>query len=212
MANKNTYLLIEFVALFCITPPVLAYLKPHGMIYFILWIAAFLAWLWMRSQGYSLKNDWNHRVVGKISFTGIFLQLFLITYALLMFTVVIVPERLFSLPLQKPGLWIMVLILYPLLSVIPQEILFRSFFFKRYKELFKTQVNLIIASAVSFGWVHIILLNWVAVVFSIFGGLIFARTYAKTSSLAASCAEHAIYGCIIFTLGLGYYFYHGAVR
>jgi uncharacterized protein len=212
MSTQNPYLLLEFLILFWITPPILAYLKPHGFIYITLWISTFLAWLWMRRHGYSLKEDWNHRVIGKVSLTVIFLQLSLISLALFIFTAVMIPERLFSLPLQRPTVWVMVLILYPILSVIPQEILFRSFFFKRYKELFSTQTGLIIASAASFGWVHIILQNWVAVVFSFFGGLIFARTYAKTNSLAATCAEHAIYGCVIFTLGLGYYFYHGAVR
>lgn len=209
MEIRKIRLLLEFIALFWITPPVLAYLKPHGFIYLALWIVAFLAWLWMRSHGYSLKEDWNHKIFGKISLRSIALQLSTATLALFIFTIIMIPDHLFSLPLQRPGVWVMVMILYPLLSVIPQEILFRSFFFKRYQALFSTQQNLIIINALSFGWVHVILLNWVAVVFSAVGGLIFARTYAKTGSLAATSAEHAIYGCIIFTLGLGRYFYHG---
>ena len=45
------------------------------------------------------------------------------------------------------------------------------------------------------------------------GGLFFADTYAKTRSLAAVYFEHALYGCYLFTIGLGFYFYHGnAVR
>lgn len=207
--GHRTRLLLEFLLLFWLTPPILAYLKPHSFIYLTLWLVAFLAWLWMRGKGYSLKDDWNHKVFGKISLRGVALQLLAATLALFIFTSVMIPEQLFSLPLQRPKIWVMVMIFYPLLSVIPQEILFRSFFFKRYHELFSTQKSLITVNALSFGWVHVILLNWVAVVFSALGGLIFARTYAKTESLAATSAEHAIYGCIIFTLGLGHYFYHG---
>ena len=38
----------------------------------------------------------------------------------------------------------------------------------------------------------------------------FATTYQRYRSLALVCLEHAIYGCLIFTLGLGWYFYGAA--
>ena len=103
----------------------------------------------------------------------------------------------------------MVVLFYPLLSVIPQEIIFRSFFFRRYEQLFNTPNKIILFSGLAFGWVHILLLNWVAVIFSAVGGIIFASTYNRTKSLALTCLEHALYGCFIFTIGLGFYFYHG---
>jgi len=43
------------------------------------------------------------------------------------------------------------------------------------------------------------------------GGLLFAFRYAQTGSLATSCFEHALYGCWLFTVGLGQNFYHGTV-
>jgi membrane protease YdiL (CAAX protease family) len=126
---------------------------------------------------------------------------------LLAFTAFMIPDHLFSL-LQKPDRWVMVIFLYPVLSALPQEIIFRSFIFRRFAPLF-TPTQLSIASALAFGWAHIILMNWVAVVFSFLGGLLFTDTYRKTRSLAAVCFEHALYGCYIFTIGLGFYFYHG---
>lgn len=212
MTSKN-HLLGEFLLLFVALPPTIAAMKPHGWMYVMLWVFALLAWRWMVHHDYRFNIDWNKTIFTKAFIYSVLRLLLPIAIALTIFTIVAIPERLFSLPLQRPFVWVMVMVLYPLLSVIPQEIIFRSFFFRRYAALFQTSGSMIIASALAFGWVHLLLLNWVAVVFSVFGGLIFARTYSKTRSLAAVCFEHALYGCVIFTLGLGYYFYHGqAVR
>jgi membrane protease YdiL (CAAX protease family) len=43
-------------------------------------------------------------------------------------------------------------------------------------------------------------------------GLLFAWRYQTTGSLLVTCIEHALYGCFIFTVGLGGLFYHGAGR
>jgi hypothetical protein len=42
------------------------------------------------------------------------------------------------------------------------------------------------------------------------GGLLFARDYARHRSLSLTCLEHSLYGCLIFTIGLGRFFYTGA--
>jgi len=201
-------LLTECLLIFGLVPPVLAALKPHGLMYVMLWIAAALSWRWLARHDYKFREDWNRIKFGKNELRAILIRFVPIAIALGIFTYIAIPDRLFSLPLERPRVWVMVMILYPLLSVIPQEILFRSFFFRRYAPLFSGRA-IMLASALAFGWVHILLLNWVAVVFSALGGLLFADTYARTRSLAAACFEHALYGCTIFTLGLGYYFYHG---
>jgi uncharacterized protein len=104
------------------------------------------------------------------------------------------------------------MVLYPLLSVVPQTLIYRAFLFERYREIFRGQAVLIAASAVSFAWLHIALRNWVAPLLTLPAGLLFAWRYARTHSLAASAFEHALYGCAVFTLGLGAYFYTGAAR
>jgi hypothetical protein len=38
----------------------------------------------------------------------------------------------------------------------------------------------------------------------------FAGDYARRRSLGLACLEHGLYGCLIFTIGLGRYFYTGA--
>lgn len=119
-------------------------------------------------------------------------------------------ENLFDLPRRHPGLWLAVMVLYPVLSVYPQELIFRSFLFHRYAPAFGSGPGLVAASAAAFGYVHIIFGSWVSVVLSTAGGAIFALRYQRTNSLFAASAEHALYGILVFTVGLGTYFYHGS--
>lgn len=102
------------------------------------------------------------------------------------------------------------MVLYPLLSVLPQEFLFRAFFFHRYQPLFGEGAGIVLASALAFGFVHIIFGNWLAVVLSFFGGLLFATTYRLNRSMPLVWLEHALFGNLIFTIGLGRYFSSGA--
>jgi membrane protease YdiL (CAAX protease family) len=95
--------------------------------------------------------------------------------------------------------------------VLPQEIIFRLFFFERYRGIFKTRELMIIASGLAFGLAHIIFENWVAALLCAVGGILFAMTYTRHRSLALVSLEHALYGDFVFTVGLGYYFYHGSV-
>lgn len=88
--------------------------------------------------------------------------------------------------------------------------MYRAFFYERYKSLFAHPNSLIAVSALSFGLMHLIFGNWVAVVLSAAGGFMFSRTYMHTRSLALVTAEHALYGVMIFTVGLGRYFFTGA--
>lgn len=120
------------------------------------------------------------------------------------------PEHLFDLPRRNPWLWLAVMVLYPAVSVYPQELVFRSFLCHRYAPVFGEGAGLVAASAAAFGYVHIIFGNWFSVVASGVGGALFTSRYLRTQSLFTASAEHALYGMLVFTVGLGQYFYHGA--
>jgi len=122
------------------------------------------------------------------------------------------PGLLFSFVKRTPWFWALVMIFYPVLSVYPQEFLYRALLFHRYRDLFPSEAGIILASAAAFGFVHIIFGAWISVALSFVGGLLFALTYARTKSLLLVCIEHAILGNAIFTVGLGQYFYHGSAR
>lgn len=119
-------------------------------------------------------------------------------------------KNLFDLPRTNPRLWMAVMVLYPVASVYPQELIFRSFLFHRYAPVFGAGAGLVAASAAAFAYVHIIFGSWVSVALSAAGGVIFALRYQRTQSLFTASVEHSIYGILVFTVGLGTYFYHGA--
>ena len=119
------------------------------------------------------------------------------------------PQYLFSLIRRSPWLWLLIFFLYPLVSVYPQELFYRAFFFHRYKPLFGTGWGMVAASALAFGFVHIIFRNWLAVGLCVIGGLLFSLTYQTSGSLLLTCLDHAVFGDFLFTIGLGQFFYHG---
>lgn len=122
------------------------------------------------------------------------------------------PDRLFDFPRQRPWLWLAIIVLYPLLSVYAQELLYRKFFFHRYGGLFTRNWQMVAASAVAFAWMHIIFRNEWAIGMTLIGGWLFADTYRRTGSLRLVCLEHALYGNLVFTVGLGKFIFHGAVK
>jgi uncharacterized protein len=120
------------------------------------------------------------------------------------------PELLFSFVKRAPSFWALVMLLYPILSVFPQELLYRAFLFRRYEPLFGSGWGMILASVFAFGFGHIIFRNWLAVPLCVLGGALFAFTYHSSQSLLLACLEHALFGNFLFTIGLGKFFYHGS--
>jgi len=118
------------------------------------------------------------------------------------------PQMLFSLVREMPRLWLLVMILYPVFSVYLQELLYRAYFFHRFKPIFGSGHAMIAASALLFGYVHIIFGNWIAISLTAFGGFLFGMTYRRSGSLLLACLEHALFGDFIFTIGIGQFFYH----
>ncbi|HTX40339.1 MAG TPA: CPBP family intramembrane glutamic endopeptidase [Acidobacteriaceae bacterium] len=121
------------------------------------------------------------------------------------------PQLLFSLPRHHPQAWALVILSYPFVSVIPQTLVYRVFLFHRYRALLpsnpRTQsAALILLSASAFAFSHIVFHNWIAVALTVPGGVLFAVRYNNTRSLCVSLVEHALYGCFLFTIGLGVYF------
>ncbi len=122
------------------------------------------------------------------------------------------PEAMFSLICRHTKIWLLVMIGYPVVSVFPQELIYRAFFFERYRLLFGRGYGMILASAALFSFGHLFFHNWPAVLLSFAGGWLFGRTYQKTSSLWLTCVEHALYGCAAFTIGYGEFFFDATMR
>ncbi len=112
-------------------------------------------------------------------------------------------EAFFSVLLNKPKLWLIILFIYSVFSVYPQELVYRTFFFKRYESLFKNGHQLIFLNAIVFSLGHIFFKNTLVIILTFLGGLLFAFTFTKTKSTILVSIEHAIYGSWLFTVGMG---------
>ena len=146
----------------------------------------------------SQSNEASKHILMRVPLVGI-------TIALLIW--IFQPEQFFAFPSERPVLWMAVMILYPVLSALPQEFIYRTYFFHRYKPLISLRYGSVIFSALVFSFLHVVYDNWWAVGLSLIGGLLFGFTYRRTGSLFWVTVEHVLYGWIIFTLGFGNFFY-----
>jgi hypothetical protein len=207
--RKQLRLLIEFLLLFVLLPlAVLAFPFWLPKIPLLLAVTLICGWLLWRDP---LFDRSRFRPPNPIMpfLKKVAIQAAAVAVLLAMGVLIFAPERLFSFPRGRTGHWLLVLMLYPLLSVLPQELIYRVFFFHRYQRLFGSEHRLIWASVLTFAFLHIIFGNLVAPLLTLPGGYLFARTYVRTGSLSAVAIEHATYGNIVFTVGLGAYFYRG---
>ena len=115
------------------------------------------------------------------------------------------PELFLHWPMNQPWMWVATLLIYPIVSVIPQEIIFRTYFFHRYKQILPSKYARWALSTFLFGLAHLVYGNWVAVVVSWIGGAIFGYRYMQTKSTPVVVIEHALWGSFLFTIGLGSY-------
>lgn len=122
----------------------------------------------------------------------------------------LMPRQFLAMMRNRPETWQRIMLLYPLMSVLPQEIAYRTFFFHRYGPLFQGhRWALILINGVLFGFGHVLFANWVAVAGTMLAGMLFAWRYDATRSLWAVWLEHTLWGWLVFTVGLGGYFFTG---
>lgn len=193
----------EFAALYLGGPLLILELRRPGILFGLIWVAAIAAYLPTRHHK-PQPHDVRHEL------RAILLRFAILAPIIVALTAWLWPETFLSLPRQQPRFWLLIMVLYPVLSVWPQEVLYRAFLFTRYRPLFRSDKGLVAASALAFGFAHVIFLNWIAIAMTAIGGLLFARDYARHRSLRLTCLEHSLYGCLIFTAGLGRFFYTGA--
>lgn len=112
------------------------------------------------------------------------------------------PERLRFLAL----LWL----LYPILSALPQELIFRVLFYHRYGELFRNSRVALVANAAVFSFAHLMYWSWIVAGLTFAGGLIFAYSYRRRG-FPEAVLLHGLAGNMLFTVGMGVFFWSGNV-
>jgi uncharacterized protein len=203
---------VEFVLLFLAVPLAFTYLPVRLPAIPALWaLCAYCSAVLLNDPSFDRRQLWNAaafcrdavEVLGLFAVIAVTVAAWVYWYS---------HDLFLNFPRTNTWLWGLVMILYPVLSVYPQGIIYRAFVFQRYRSLFATDWGIVAASAFAFAFVHIVFRNRIALVFTALGGMLFGLRYLQTKSLFISSFEHALYGCLMFTVGLGQSFYHGAAR
>lgn len=211
---RKVFLGIECLALFFILPAVLFFFR-HWVAWrvtpLMLLLAVGCCGLLTLDRSFNRKRLWDTADISahirKICLTFV-VPAFLIG----LFTFLFQKVHFLYFPRAEPGHWLAFIVLYPLLAVYPQEVVFRAFFFHRYKGLFSSSAGLILMNGFSFGLAHLLYANPFAPVLAGFGGMLFAYRYIRSGSVMASAIEHGLWGNFLFTVGMGWYFYSGSIR
>jgi uncharacterized protein len=202
-------LALEFAGLYFVLPSLIAWIGPKLPGLLVLWLVSIPCVRFLRNdQQFDRRQLWGRMPIPS-GWTGVAIP-FLLNASILTLSIWHwAPQRLLDIPRTNPHLWILLLCFYPIFSVYPQGLVYRVFFEQRYEALFRTPASLVIAGGVAFAYMHIVFRNPWAMALSLPAGMLFFARYRETRSLMVSSLEHALYGCFIFTIGLGSYFYQG---
>ena len=207
---RRAALWIEFCALFLGAPILMAAFFGSYSLFAVIWLLALLSLaLLALTPGWRWRDLLRGPVLGEWKLILGFSALSAATIAAIVLWVA--PASFLSMPRWRPELWLMILLLYPPLSALPQEIIFRTLFFERYGQLFASKWTAILANGALFGLGHLFYMNPITIASTAVGGAIIGWAYLRGRSTILAWILHAISGQLIFTLGLGRFFYSGAV-
>lgn len=203
-------LLGEFVLFYLCVPVAMALFMPP--------LALFPVLLTLTAGGLGLLHvtegfRWNDLIRG---IRGIDLRLVLgfaaVTVLIVLGTEMLAfPEGAPGLARGNPLLLLSILLLYPLLSALPQEIVFRALFFRRYGPILPGPRAAIVINAACFSLAHLMYWSLIVTILTFLGGIVFAWGYELRRNFPLAVVLHAVAGWILFTGGLGMLFYSGNV-
>lgn len=199
---KEIKKIIELFLLFVVTPLLLLFLNSISIKITYLFLAiVYIFWVSIRT-----KSSFNQKKVESsrrkiLVHIGIRFIIIAIGTTLMLFFQE--REALFNVMLNKPFLWLKFNAIYVLVSVIPQEFIYRTFFTKRYQKLINNEFFFILLNAALFSLAHIWFRSWVVLGFTFIGGILFIKTYLKTKSVWLVIIEHSLYGVWLYTVGYG---------
>jgi len=203
---------IELIIIGIVIPSIVIIYKLAGYTLIILWIISlYCLVIHIKYNRNKIKDIFLFKEVNRKNLRLILFRWIIISICLTFFTYHFFPDKFLFLQKNNPNFIWLLFIFYPFFSALPQEFIFCTFFFNRYKNII-TLAYTPIMSALFFTFSHFFFINLIAPTLSIFAGLIFAHTYRKTNSLALVTLEHSLYGNTLFYIGLGYYFWGGSIN
>jgi len=200
--KTSFYKLIELFIIFILIP--VSYALPYAwplklLIGFLGFIYVIYVLLKVENSKFKIAPNLNWNQFWKTTI----LKFTVIAFLTFLYVWVVDSNNLFGVVINKPSMWIFILFIYSLLSVYPQELIYRTFFFQRYQRLFSNTNLFLFVNAIIFSLGHIFFRNALVIILTFIGGILFALTYSKTKSTLLVSIEHAIYGCWLFTVGMG---------
>lgn len=209
VAIRRGLLWAEFVALYFGAPLVIALFMPGHLLFEALALFSLigLGLLW-RTGGFdwhSLIRGWSRLPWREIA--GMAVITFVLGVAILWLGR---SGALFNMLRNRPEFLLVVWAFYPILSALPQELIFRPLFFHRYAQLLPAGRGVITLNAGIFAFAHLMYWSWIVAALTFVGGWFFARAYLR-HGFPAAWLLHAVAGNVLFTVGMGAYFYSGNV-
>ncbi|TMV83569.1 CPBP family intramembrane metalloprotease, partial [Thioclava sp. BHET1] len=110
---------------------------------------------------------------------------------------------------HRPGFFLLIVLLYPLISALPQELLFRVLFFRRYDALLPKGPGRYLINGAIFSLAHLMFWSWVVAALTFIGGMIFSYAYERRGGFPQAALLHSVAGWMLFAMGMGAFFYLG---
>lgn len=211
---SRAQLWVEFLTLFVGVPVLMAVFieeiqRNRALFGIVFGLAIVALYLLGRTPSWKFRDLWRGPVLSE---WRIILVFWLVSAAACTaFVFAIDPSLFLNFVIYRPELWLIVMIAYPILSAFPQEIIYRSLFFERYGVLFPHAGMAIAANGVVFGLGHLFYDQWLTITMTAVGGAVMGWAYLRNRSTLLAWVVHSLAGQLVFTAGLGRYFYSGAI-
>jgi membrane protease YdiL (CAAX protease family) len=191
--------------------PLVLFLVPYGQIVAgpVVLLAALYCWRWLKAcPQYDAARlfrtkDFSRHLARTLC---VFLSLGALALGL---AYLYMPEGFLAFPRREPLLFAALLIGYPVFSAYPQEIIFRAYFYERFRPILPRTWQLVAMNVLLFGWVHIFFGLWIMPVLGALGALLFSRTYLRSGSLLQAAIEHGLWGLLLLSSGIGWVLFTG---
>ena len=208
--RRHRRLRIEFLCLFLAAPVVLAVFLPASAMFPVLFAVTVAGMVllhhtpgfhWRDLARGGSRTDWQvvavFTIAAAVASVGV--------------QMAVLPDRWFGVFRLSPWMWLAIMVLYPFLSALPQEIVFRALFFRRYGPILPAAGGALALNAAVFSLAHLLYWNWIVATMTFAGGLVFAWAYEVRKSFPLAVVLHAVAGNIQFTIGTGMFFYTGSI-
>lgn len=196
---------LEILILFIGLPLIMGTVMPLDWMWTILILAGvFGLLLLIRTPEFR----WRDLLTGKLLWKEIGLLCLVTFVAGSALCAIFLPDRLWQMLREFPLFLPILAVVYSLVLVTPQEIIYRPLFYIRYGELFKTRQQAILFNAALFSFGHLLYWNVIVFLLTFIGSIIFSKAYFS-HGFKQAWALHAVAGIAVFASGLGWLFYTG---